>query len=185
MKFSDEKWRELISLMELRVHIREAFKKVIKAEEKAALSQLIRRGLPSHQRRKQRNWLCIRESHLSSANAMFSLYQMSQSSTIFNFGYWSKHSPWICQHSKSEQLDIVHSISSVKKDTTFSSLILRKAVLQFLSLHNDNIRHAATKMATLSVSSGDKTSAENLEEQLRSKIKYFKKQALEDIELEE
>ena len=32
MKFSDEKWRELISLMGLRVHIREAFKKVIKAE---------------------------------------------------------------------------------------------------------------------------------------------------------
>ena len=46
MKFSDEEWRELISVMGLRVHIREAFKKVIKAEEKAALSQLHRRGLP-------------------------------------------------------------------------------------------------------------------------------------------
>ena len=40
-------------------------------------------------------------------------------------------------------------------------------------------------MAMLSVLSCDKTSAENLEEQWRSKIKYFKKQALEDIDLEE
>ena len=38
-------------------------------------------------------------------------------------------------------------------------------------------------MATLSVSS--ETSAASLEEQWRSKIKYFKKQALEDIDLEE
>ena len=46
VKFSDEEWRELISSMGLRVHIREALKKVIKAEEKAALSQLHRCGLP-------------------------------------------------------------------------------------------------------------------------------------------
>ena len=36
VKFSDEDWRELISSMGLRVHIREAFKTVIKAEEKTA-----------------------------------------------------------------------------------------------------------------------------------------------------
>ena len=54
-------------------------------------------------------------------------------------------------------------------DTTFSSNILRKAV-QFVSLHNNNIRHTATKMATLPVSSGDKTPADSLEEQWRSRI---------------
>ena len=37
----------------------------------------------------------------------------------------------------------------------------------------------------LSVLSCDKTSAENLEEQWMSKIKYYKKQALEDIDLQE
>ena len=52
VKFSDEKWRELISSMGLRVHIREALKKVIKAEEKAALSQLHRRGLPKQPQEK-------------------------------------------------------------------------------------------------------------------------------------
>ena len=46
MKFSDEEWRELISSMGLRVHICEGFKKVITTEEKAALSQLHRRGIP-------------------------------------------------------------------------------------------------------------------------------------------
>ena len=69
--------------------------------------------------------------------------------------------------------------------STFSSLIWRKAVLQFLSLHIDDILHTATKMATLPVSSGDKTSADSLEKQWGSKIKYFIKQALENINLEE
>ena len=56
MKFSDEERRELISVMGLRVHIREAFKKVIKAEEKAALSQLHRRGLPNHAHLHYEGW---------------------------------------------------------------------------------------------------------------------------------
>ena len=82
MKFSDEEWRELISVMELRVHIREAFKKVIKAEEKAALSQLHRRGLPKPPAEQTEKLIMHRESHLFSAKAMFSLYQMTQSSMM-------------------------------------------------------------------------------------------------------
>ena len=46
MEFSDEEWRELISSTGLRVHIHEASKKVIKAEEKVSLSQLHPLGLP-------------------------------------------------------------------------------------------------------------------------------------------
>ena len=82
MKFSDEEWRELISVMGLRVHIREAFKKVIKAEEKAALSQLHRRGLPKPPAEQTEKLIMHRESHLFSAKAMFSLYQMTQSSMM-------------------------------------------------------------------------------------------------------
>jgi hypothetical protein len=46
MKFSDEVWKEIIAPAGLRRHIREHLKKIIKAEEQAALSQLHRRGLP-------------------------------------------------------------------------------------------------------------------------------------------
>ena len=58
-------------------------------------------------------------------------------------------------------------------------------MLQFLSLHIDDILYTATKMATLPVSSGDKTSADSLEKQWGLEIKYFRKQALEDINVEE
>ena len=73
MKFSDEEWRELISSMGLRVHIREALKTVMKAKEKVVFRSCIDECFPNHQQR---------ESHLSSAKAMFSLCQMIQSSTI-------------------------------------------------------------------------------------------------------
>ena len=73
MKLSDEEWRELISVMGLQVHILETFKKVIKAKEKAALSQLHRRGLPKPPAEHSEKLIMHRESHLFSAKAMFSL----------------------------------------------------------------------------------------------------------------
>jgi len=46
LKFSYDEWKEIIPPAGLRRHIGEHFKKIIKAEEQAALSQLHRRGLP-------------------------------------------------------------------------------------------------------------------------------------------
>ena len=177
VKFSDEEWRELISSMGLRVHICEAFKKVIKAEEKAALSQLHCSGLPKQPQEKTEK--LVMHQRITSFFSKGNVLALPDDSVQHD----------IDQSIPLESVSIV-SLTSVtgfvqylpsKKDATFSSLILRKAVLQFLSLHDDNIRHIATKMASLS----SETSAASLEEQWRSKIKHFKKQALEDIDLEE
>ena len=159
MKFSDEEWRELISVMGLREHIREAFKKVIKAEEKAALSQLHRRGLPKPPAEQTEK--LIMHPRITSFFGKGNVLAIPDDSVPHDID------PSIPLESVSivtlnSLTEFIQYLLS-KKETTFSSLILRKAVLQFLSLHNDNIRHTATKMATLSVSSGDKTSAENLE----------------------
>ena len=141
VKFSDEEWRELISSMGLRVHIREALKKVIKAEEKAALSQLHRRGLPKQPQEKSEK--LVMHPRITSFFSKGNVLALPDDSVQHD----------IDQSIPLESVSIV-SLTSVtefiqyllsKKDATFSSLILRKAVLQFLSLHNDNIRHTATK----------------------------------------
>ena len=82
MKFSEEEWRELISVMGLRVHISEAFKKVIKAEEKAALSQLHRRGLPKPPAEQTEKLIMHPRITSFFSKAMFLLYQTTQSSMI-------------------------------------------------------------------------------------------------------
>ena len=90
MKFSDEEWRELISVMGLRVHIREAFKKVIKAEEKAALSQLHRRGLPKPPAEQTEK--LIMHPRITS---FFRQRQCSRSTRWLSPAWcWSKYSPW-------------------------------------------------------------------------------------------
>ena len=57
-------------------------KKWLRLKKRLHFRSCIDEGFPNHQRSKQRNWLCIRESHLFSAKAMFSLYQMTQSSMM-------------------------------------------------------------------------------------------------------
>ena len=181
MKLTDDEWRELISSsMGLRIHIREAFKAVIKAEEKAAMSQLHRRGLPKQPQDKTEKMFMhpIIATFFSKANVP----ALPDESVQHDIDQSSRLEPVSIVNLNSVTEFIQYLLS--KKDSTFSSLILRKAVLQFLSLHNDNIRRTATKMASLCVSSGDKTSAGSLD-QWRSKIKYFKKQDLDDINLEE
>jgi hypothetical protein len=44
-RFTDEEWKELVQSVCLRVHIRDALKKVIQADEKTAVFQLHRKGL--------------------------------------------------------------------------------------------------------------------------------------------
>ena len=46
LRFTDDEWKELIPPIGLRIHIRDAFKKVIREDEKAAQSQLHCKGLP-------------------------------------------------------------------------------------------------------------------------------------------
>jgi hypothetical protein len=46
MKFKEDEWRELIPQIGVRVHIRAQFAAKMKVVEKAALSQLHRKGLP-------------------------------------------------------------------------------------------------------------------------------------------
>ena len=77
--------------MGLKIHVCESFKKMIKAQEKAALLQLhnkpaLTRPSKTTTRENRKN---------GSAWTMFLLYQMIKSSTARL--YWSKFSPQICQ----------------------------------------------------------------------------------------
>ncbi len=52
--------------------------------------------------------------------------------------------------------------------------ILRAAIIQFMTLQMNNIRHSGTKLTTLSIPCGDDTSERVLEGRWRSRLKEYR-----------
>jgi hypothetical protein len=77
---------------------------------------------------------------------------------------------------------IEHLLSKEKPETGFASLLLRKAVLEYLSLDGNQVKSTARKLCTWSVACGIRDATD---ENCRERIKYYKKNAdkLVDINL--
>ena len=120
-------------------------KKWLRLKKRLHFRSCIDEGFPNHQRSKQRNWLCIRESHLFFGKG--NVLALPDDSVQHDID------PSIPLESVSivnlNSLTEIIQYLLLEKDMTFSSLILRKAVLQFLSLHNDNIRHSYTTITSV------------------------------------
>ncbi len=183
-RFTDEEWKELIPAVCLRVHVRDAFKRVIKNDEKAALSQLHRKGLSKKP---------ISElTQMVPFPRITSFFRPLSVLALPDHDHLSSLPMDPCLPVESVNIIDLESVTkliqhllSMRERSDFSCRLMRKAICTFVSLNDNNIRHAATKQTPLSVSCGSKEKPETLEERWRSKVKYYRKEDLSDINLEE
>jgi len=185
-KFTDDEWKELVQSIGLRVHIRDSFKKLLKDEEKEALSQLHRKGLPKKPVEETAELIPLRKiTSFFSKKDVLALPEDAPLSLPAE--------PEIPVNSEPVSIVTVENLAEFIKfmlsrsnASLFTPVLMRRVILQYLAFHHNNVRHTATKLATLSVACGDKDTEEIIENRWRSKINYFRKQPQsEEINLEE
>ena len=145
LAFGDKEWEQLIPSLGFRFHCREAIMKKIKQEETEILSKLQQKGAPRK---------TIKETAqltgLTKISAFFSL-KHKKSDDVLNlpddveFFSVSAEStePAVTAtilSSDNVQKFIEHLLSKEKPETGFASLLLRKAVLEYLSLDGNQVK---------------------------------------------
>ena len=149
-RFTDVGWKELIPAVCLRVHVRDAFKRVIQNDEKAALSQLHRKGLSKKPVSEVTQMVPV--PRITSFFRPLSVLALPDHDYLFSLPV----DP--CLPVESVNIVDLESVTkliqqnqhlhSMRERSDFSSRLMRKVICTFFSLNDNNIRHAATKLTT-------------------------------------
>ena len=148
-RFTDEEWKELIPAVCLRVHVRDAFKRVIQNDEKAALSQLHRKGLSKKP--------VSEVTQMVPVPRITSFFRSLSVLALPDHDYLSSLPVDPCLPVESVNIVDLESVTKLiqqnqhlhsMRERNFSSRLMRKVICTFFSLNDNNIRHAATKLTT-------------------------------------
>ena len=149
-RFTDEEWKELIPAVCLRVHVRDAFKRVIQNDEKAAISQLHRKGLSKKPVSEVTQMVPV--PRITSFFRPLSVLALPDHDYLFSLPV----DP--CLPVESVNIVDLESVTkliqqnqhlhSMRERSDFSSRLMRKVICTFFSLNDNNIRRAATKLTT-------------------------------------
>ena len=185
--FGDKEWEQLIPSLGFRFHCRKAISEKIKEEQTEKMSKMQQRGAPKKAMRET--------AQITGMPKISSFFSREKSEAVLDLPedvdllLLPKESsePAVQDTvviSENVQRLIEHLLAKEKRESGFSSLLLRKAILKYLELDGGQVRNCARKLCTWSQACGLKDATD---ENCRVRIKYYKRMAdaLDHINLSE